>query len=259
MLRNVILMIYGGKEEFELLINLFKNDDKLQLSFNGNNLEIHMNGAEEEDITSLISNISEKGYKYNYFESREYTKSEKINAEFFDLYINYPWQIDQKSAKDYGTMYDGEGELEQISDLIVDTKKIGKNHICTINPELIVSEEFYNTVIEKDLSGCSFGKVTDYKNRQGPSFYQLNIENVLPEMSKKVRTMVESDRLGITTYLKSEIIYEKEQFLKKAKDFNLTYEYFDNFKMQRVIVSKAVIEVIKFKKIKLNFDPIFFD
>ena len=234
------------------------------------------------DMLSIIIYQDTEGYKtlmeyinkYNLFhtfaEGREYTKEEIKSAKYFTVEIIYPWEKDGTSADEYGTKYEDtcscklcKGSKKQISDLIINKKKMGKYDIATIQPEIIVNEKLYNLILENELSGCEFKLVRDYKGREEPVFYQLVVNNILPNMNDGIRTEIVEDvyckkckRNGV--FLRSEVIYNKES-MKEACDFNLTSEYFGQnlYCAQTVIASKKVFDLFKKNKIKrVFFEPV---
>lgn len=219
----------------------------------------------------LINVLENRKIDYGFGEIREYTKAELDNAKLYDLNIEYPWEHDIKNAEDYGTLYNSSNKCrkcglgrEQISELVIDTKKIKNNSIITIIPEIVVTEELYNLIIQNGLTGCEFKNIKDFKGRNETVLYQLLIHNVLPPMDGQVK--FEIDKVAYCelheangVYLQSEIVYNTA-VLSRAKDFNLSYEYIGNVNYceRRVIVSDKFRELFKKNKLKgINFfEPI---
>ena len=223
-----------------------------------------------EGYKLLVDEIQKRSLKYSFAEAREYTKQEIKNAEFFLARFIYPWEHNpDNNAETYGTKYIGESGCtgcgrgkKQISELIVDMKKVIKYKISTIIPEIMVSPDVMAIIEESRLTGVSFGSVRDYKNREMPSYYQMFIQNVLQKMSDEIRVEIQD----ITTckvcgtgglFLRSEAIYETEK-LTNALDFNLTSEYFwsANYCRREPIVSAKVRDVFNKYKIKFGSEPV---
>ncbi|MDQ7096306.1 hypothetical protein REC12_22180 [Desulfosporosinus sp. PR] len=213
----------------------------------------------------LMDEINAHDIKYTFAEGREYTKEELKAAVFFDMEIIYPWESDGKTAEKFGTMYKNTCKScsigkNQISDLIIDTKKAAKYDICIIQPEIIINERIYNLINENSLTGCNFRPIKDFKGREEVVLYQLLITNVLPSMSKNISVEIvdgfkcgECKRNG--EILRSEVIYDNTS-LHEASDFNLTQEYFglNLYCGRNIIVSSKVYSL--FNKIRLNENKI---
>lgn len=223
-----------------------------------------------EGFAILMEEIKKNNLNYTFAEGREYTKEEIEAAEYFTMEIIYPWERDGITADDFGTKYEDsyscsacKGGKKQVSDLIINKKKMGKYDIATIQPEIIVNERLYNLILENNLLGCQFRPVKDYKGKDELVLYQLVITNILPPMCDKIRLLIEKGvyckeckRNGV--FLRSEAIYNRES-LKGAQDFNLTNEYFGmNLYCQRfVIVSSKVYKLFNKNKIKrVAFEPV---
>jgi len=158
------------------MLEFYGNNKISSCIYIDNRIELQLSEVDDSEIRLLVNLVTEHGHTYNYFEERIYSKAEIKKAEYYDLYTYYPWQDKWKYARDFGTSYNEHGE--QTSELIINTKRLKKYNICTILPELIVSEAFYKAALMHHLTGCEFGPVRDYKNREGAVFYQLKINNV---------------------------------------------------------------------------------
>ena len=95
-----------------------------------------------------------------------------------------------------------------------------------------------------------------------PSFHVMDVETVLSPMASStwlIRDDYEhkwyKDCGHQVVYLRSDVQYEAEK-LKDAKDFNLSYEYVDNFRLRVIIVSARVRKLFQQHKIHAGFFPV---
>lgn len=261
-------LYYTNSNDFKEFYEKFKDeilDFKVSSSFF--DFRMYQDGKGYDYIMKQIKSL---GLRYSYWEAREYTKAEIKNAEFFWLNFIYPWEHDSNyNAEKYGTKYSredicpacGRGK-KQISELIVDLKKVIKYKVATINPEIMVSTEVREQIEKNGLSGVSFDEVRDYKNREMPIYHQMFIHNILPPMSNKIRVEIEDvshckvcNRGGI--YLRSEAIYERKD-LGNTKDFNLTNEFFwsANYCVSDIIASTRARDVLNNCKVRFGYEPV---
>jgi hypothetical protein len=197
-----------------------------------------------------------------------YTKTEKESARYYALGMSTPLELEGTKARDYGTEYDGGcshcgigGKL--VSDVLVDRKLMKKTKIGNLFPDIYVSNEIKELIESNNLTGVSFNhEVKDYKGREMPIFYTLDIHHVLPPMSESVWLIKDEDsnsRYDIcghsVVYLRSDIQYEKEK-LDEAFDFNLSSEYVNNSRLQVLIVSAKVRDIFKKNKLHVGFFPV---
>jgi len=236
MKRKAQLIIYVEDEIIKQNICDIVKDDAKEIKISRFRVEVTIY-KEKPSYEMLEKLLLDNGIKYSYFEDQEYTAKEMALAEYFRLYVYYPWELNSKHAEDFGTKFDDfSGCLEcgrgrsQIGPLIVDTKRLKGMQFATIVPEIIVSSNV-KFICERDrLTGMRFGDVLDYKNRDfGVKYYQMFVENTLPPLNENVRVLRES--VGkrckncdtISYYVRSELIYDKTH-IKQFKDFNMTYE-----------------------------------
>ena len=145
----------------------------------------------------------------------------------------------------------------------MDRKFIRKHCMGRLRPEIFVSRELKDLIEENRFTGVSFPqKIMDFKGRDIPEYYIMDITHTLPPMS-------DSSWLWQTKYpyrgyevcghqilyLRSDMQYEKEK-LENACDFNLSCEYINNFREQKIIVSSRVRKIFKENKIKVNYFPV---
>jgi hypothetical protein len=134
-------------------------------------------------------------------------------------------------------------ELEQVRDLLVDTRLMGKRDLSlTYSFEIILSARLARMLQEAGFTGFTLRPVWDYrKPYQGePKLYQLVVTNVLPPMASPPTEFEQEQRCEVcgtqTQYLKhthfwgriqyyeeTDIYYARE-VLEQAADFNATYE-----------------------------------
>ena len=134
-------------------------------------------------------------------------------------------------------------ELEQVRDLLVDTRLMGKRDLSlTYSFEIILSARLARMLQEAGFTGFALRPVWDYrKPYQGePKLYQLVVTNVLPPMASPPTEFEQEQRCEVcgtqTQYLKhthfwgriqyyeeTDIYYARE-VLEQAADFNATYE-----------------------------------
>lgn len=224
-----------------------------------------------EPYESIIKKIVELNLEYKVHESVEFTQSEINKASFLELQLIYPWEhSDNYDSKEMGTLYDeSQGRCSQcgrggnqLTDLAIDTRRVGKYNIMYHYPDIIVSEYTKKIIEENELTGCEFRDVVDFKGReQKQKLYQLVITNVLPDMEHD-KMKFEKDRYcdvcrrGIV--LRSEIIYNKDSLIN-TMDFNHSSEFYGSgiFCTPVVIISSKVHKVFKDNKIKvLRYNPV---
>lgn len=224
-----------------------------------------------EDSTSYryVMDLAEKCHlNPTVFQTVHYTKTEEERAEYFEMRIHSPLQLEGTDAGDYGTQYSGGCPYcglggKPIGDVFVDRKFIKKYSIGTLYPDIFVTEPIKNLILENNLTGVSFEcEVKDYKGREMPKNFVMNIHNVLPTMSdcawliKNPHIDKRYEKCGHqVVYHRSDAQYEREK-LSAALDFNLSHEYVDNFRLQVIIVSARVRNLFKKNKIQAVFFPV---
>lgn len=196
-----------------------------------------------------------------------YTKKEIESIAFFRMEIPYVTELEGTDAKYYGTQFYGGCSVcgmgqKLISDVFVDRKLIKKHKIGIINPCIFVHYEVKNKILNEKFSGIKFNfKVNDFKKRPIEDYYVMEINNVLPPMNNttlliKSREIEKCEHEII--YLQSDIHYKNSE-LKNFKDFNLSCEYVNNYRLQEIIVSAKVRNFFATNKIRVKFTPICFE
>ena len=200
------------------------------------------------------------------FSEVHYTKKELENITFFRMYISDPLELEGIDADYFGTRYEGRCPNcdfggTPIGNILVDRKFVKKCKIGWLYPNIIVSKEVKDLIESNELTGVSFGeRVLDYKGREIPELYVMNVHHVLPPVSEST-WLVKSgvaryQKCGHdVVYLRSDIQYEKEK-LDGALDFNLTAEFVDNHRSPELVVSARAKKLFKEHKIFSFFRPI---
>lgn len=267
MRRNAGVWITVNPNKHEELINIVK-DEATNVGSTGDLLQIDLY-TDSQSFQVLMDTIKREGLKYSYSEGREYTKEEISQATYFDVELRNLLEKDSRKLEEYGTQYEdvgcagcGLGRIP-LNNLIIDKKKLGKYHIATLKPELIVSEQFRTIVIENGLTGCEFSEVKDYKNRDLPNFYRLICTSILPAMNA-IEINIEYSNThkcnvcgDVGKILRSEAVYDLAA-LEHAYDFNLSLEYFGlaSHRARRLIVSAKVRNIMTKQKIQMAFEPV---
>ena len=189
-----------------------------------------------------------------------YTHKELEQIEYFQLAEFAPLELEGTKAADYGTKYEcgcpycGVGQT-RIGNVQVDRKFVKKYKFGNLRPELFASEEIKQLVEREQLSGITFGSLLkDFKGREMPPLYSLQINSILPPVSQSTWLRKEGHCLKCgqdTTCLWSDLQYEKEKLLD-ARDFNLTYEHLDNWHLRTIVVSAKVRRLFKAHKISVG-------
>jgi len=201
------------------------------------------------------------------FQMAHYTKSEIERTEYFRMFVYGPLELEGTSAFDYGTQYEGgcshcgQGG-KRVGDVLVDRKFVRKHKIGTLYPDIYVTNEIRRIIESGELTGVSFEhEVRDFKGREIPKLYVMEISNLLPPMSESTWLKLEYEFPQYKAcgheviYLMSDIQYEKEK-LDTAQDFNLTSEYVNNNREREIIVSSKVRKLFMQHKIHVGFTPV---
>ena len=223
----------------------------------------------EPDSAALFDAIliaQDSNARVDLFSRVHYTKKELDSMPFFQMCIAVPLELEGVHANYFGTQYEGRCPNcdfggTPIGNILVDRKFVKKCKIGWLYPNIIVSREVRDLIESNELTGVSFGeRVLDYKGREIPELYVMNVHHVLPPMSEST-WLVKS---GVSryqkcghdvVYLRSDIQYEKEK-LDGALDFNLTAEFVDNYRSPELVVSAKAKKVFRDHKIFSFFQPI---
>lgn len=197
----------------------------------------------------------------------QYTRKEFEEAPFYQTITSYPFELEGTDATNYGTQYEGGcphcglgGNL--VGNLMVDRKLFKTQKIGIASPYYFVSETMREIIESNNLTGITFGpELKDYKGRNMPKFYVLNVESILPPLSASawLYTPEKYNRYPEcgheVVYLRSDLQYEKEK-LSDAKDFNLTTEYLNNWRDRELVVSAKARKVFQEYKIRAHYIPV---
>ena len=85
----------------------------------------------------------------------------------------------------------------------------------------------------------------------------IEIQNILPPLSETTWLEYESWRRCShdVTFLRSDLQYERQK-LDNAKDFNLTYEHINNYRIRQIVVSAKVKKLFNEHRIRVRFTPV---
>ena len=261
----------SNKEKTKQIYETFKKyiPDELKTikkyQYNEKNNKIFIPIPRNIEAFSQLEKIARENHISAYkFEFTDYTEDEMKNAKFFQMLISDPLQSEGTYARDYGTKYiyccdvcKTGGVLA--SDVFVDRKFVKKCDIATLRPDIFVSYKIKELIEENGLTGVSFEhRVIDYIGRELPEYYVMSFDNVMPPMDSKTWFSFEPPAKSCIKcskkipYLKSHCYYKQVDF-EDAKDFNLSYEAYDNFSERAIIVSKKVKEVFDKAKVRCGF------
>lgn len=206
------------------------------------------------------------------FQKVYYSKTEQECAEYFQMRILSPLELEGTDAADYGTQYEGGCPnptcrlgKKLAGDALVDRKFLNQKKwdIGTLRPDIYVSGKLKDLICSNGFTGVSFEHgVKDFKGREMPKYYVMEIQNVLPPMAPST-WLIQDEYVHKwykecghqVVYLRSDIQYEKDK-LEGALDFNLSMEYVDNFRLQEIIVSPKVRKLFMQYKVHAGFFPV---
>jgi len=196
-----------------------------------------------------------------------YSPKEISQVSFFQMSVATPLEREGTTSSYYGTRHEGGCPScglgkKPTGDVLVDRKFLKGKQIGCLYPELFVSEDVKTLIERQGFTGVSFsGMVRDYKDREMSGYYVMHVHHILPPMSDSTwlypakHVSLKQQCEHHIVYLRSDIQYEKEH-LHDACDFNLTREYLDNFRMQKIVVSRRVRECFQKAKIRVGYFPI---
>lgn len=154
----------------------------------------------------------------------------------------------------------GQGQY-QVTDLIINTKKIRKRQIIYNYPDIIITAHTKCIIEDNQLTGCAFRPVTDRRGQQEQNLYQLIPTHILgPTNSSRMKFAKHRYCEACTrgSVLRSEIVYSAASLIG-ANDFNYSREYFGfgAYSTPRLIVSSTSRKVFMANKVGvLEYEPI---
>lgn len=168
--------------------------------------------------------------------------NQSIEEDYYELH-----DTDESQANPlYRRCADCGAPLEQIRDLIVNKRLMGKRDISlTYTFEIILTERVANLMQEHGLGCFDLRPVHHYKKsyRNEPVLYQLVVKNVLPSMAspptefehiqvcqacqRRGQYINRTHWWGEIMYYEDSNVYYPRSVLDAAKDFNLTAEWLD--------------------------------
>jgi len=269
-----IAIVGGGNELCKEIYNYVKHDIPkewaIKYKYSGHGLLT----LPLEENSSSYQYVMEMARKHELnptvFQKVHYTNAEIDRSAYFELRIPSPLELEGTEAADYGTQYVGGCTNPRcrlgktpVGNVLVDRKFMKKYGIGTLLPDIFVSEQIRDLIYSNNLTGISFDHdVKDFKGRDMPKFYIMEINSVLPPMASST-WLVHGEYVHQrysecghqVVYLRSDLQYEKEK-LYKAKDFNLSSEYVNNDRLQVIIVSQKVRNIFRQHKIRAGFFPV---
>lgn len=265
-MRRATVIISTKEAQNKILLENFK--DKVPKCFlkyyNEKNLCIPLE-TDSVEFESALGLIKENDMDVRFRSVVHYTQRELEQVPYFHLLEFVPLELEGTTVADYGTRYEGGCPYcgvgqKRVGDVIVDRKFVRKYKFGNLNPELFVSEELRLLIEQDGLTGITFGSpLKDFRGREMPLFYSVQINSVLPRMSESTWLTTEGRCLKCgkdTICLRSDLQYEREK-LTDAKDFNLTYEHLDNWHLRNIVISAKVRNLFKKHKIQVGrYTPI---
>ena len=227
---------------------------------------------------NLIVFAEENSYIYNYamkfcednhlhpsiFREMYLSKNEVENSLYFYTNPLCPLEYDGRDERYFGTTFNGGCDVCDIGkksegDILVDRKYIKNKKFVCLFPDFVVSKEVKEIIEANKLTGVSFNrKVKDYKGRDIDEFFVMDIYGTMPAFNETTFFYVEKhcSSCGYPLLLsRSDLRYNKND-LVNILDFNLTKEYFNNYHMQGLIISKKALNVLKENKIRFKAEPV---
>ena len=268
MKRVTALCVIGYRDLCTILYERYKDKIPKECQkigrYNGSQLNLWLL-PDSPELKEAMTFAEHHNMKPEYFSEAFYTAKEKREAPYFHLkYLPLPFELEGTNPEDYGTKYTGGCPVcdlgkKAVGDVLIDRKFIKRYEIGFLCPEVFVSERVRNLLENSDLTGFHIGqKIKDYKGREMPPYYVLEIDSVLPPLSES--TWIKPAGLEPcghpwTLYTRSDLQYEKEK-LADAKDFNCTEESLNNFHTRELIVSAKARAFFKENKIYTQFVPL---
>lgn len=272
---SLICFINGGDGGYELLNNIY---DKVKhefykplakkFAYSGRG-QLRLPLEENSKNYKYVMEVAKKyNLHYTIFQIVYYTKSEIDKAKYFFMRISSPLELEGSQASDYGTQYIGGCPScglggRPVSDVLVDRKFMKKRSLGTLQPDVFVSKDLKELIVENKLTGVSFDhEVKDFKGREMSHYFVVDIPKVLPPMSESTWLIQDPypdqryEKCGHqVVYLRSDIQYEKEKLIG-MQDFNLTKEFVNNYRLRQIVVSSKVRNLFLQNKVNAAFTPV---
>jgi hypothetical protein len=268
MKRVTIICCISNSHILEAYYDRFKERIPKEFSnyqFNGGQLNLPLE-PDSSDLEEALDYAKTHNLHTRLFSKVHYTKKEIEDIPYFQMIIPHPLELEGKCASDYGTQYEsgcsycGQGG-KLVGDVLIDRKFVKKYKLGLLEPDIYVSQEIKSIIERSKLTGVSFEHdVKNYKGREIPKNYVMNINNILPSMNKTAWIVPSNERQyekcgHHVLYLQSDLQYSKNK-MHGAQDFNYTDEYLNNARLRDIVVSAKVRQVFKENKIYSFFSPI---
>lgn len=231
-----------------------------QRPYTGGSLDLAFT-PDSPELKEYLSDLEALGGSPGLFSHVIYTAKEIREAPFFQINADYPFELEGTRSEEYGTKHIGgcpechRGE-KTVGDVFVDRKFLKKCEFGWLEPELFVSERVLKVFEEAGITGYTVGpQIKDYKGREIPPNYVLEVNSILPPMAETVwlnptRSICETCGKPHTVYLYSDAQYEREK-LKNAKDINFSCELVNNYHLPVLIVSAKLRNLLKEHKVRV--------
>lgn len=219
---------------------------------------------DSEELKEAIAYMQDLGLHPRFFSETFFTAKERREAPYFTAYLPAPYELQYTALEKYGTKFYGGCPVCGLGRKVSGNVLINKSHIkkykmCWVDPVYLVSEQIRVLLEESGLTGFRIGpEVKDYRGREMPAFYVLEIESVLPPLSSS--TWFETSHINPclhprTLYLRSDLRYEREK-LENAKDINCTQEELNNYNTRQMVLSARARDFFRQNRIFANFAPL---
>lgn len=237
-----------GSKEFEMLIQVAQESDLVYL----NRIERVYTDHELSSALLLVWRLTNQAVEDDYYDLRE------------DGYQGGPQSSHRRCAV-------CRAESEQVRDLLVDVRKMGKRDLSlTYSFEIILSPHLAQMLQEVGFTGFTLRPVWHYRraHRGEPPLYQMVMTNLLPPMASPPTEFEHEQRCevcgtetkfikhthwwGRIRYYEETEIYYSKSVLERVADFNVTWEKIGELPSwsRLVIITQRVYRWLREQKVK---------
>lgn len=232
-------------------------------NYKGGQLNLRLLAGSPE-LKEAIQFAEKKDMNLHFFSEMFFTAKETREAPFFCARVAASYELQGGFLDKCGTKFAGGcprcGYGRKPDGSVLANISLLKNHqLGWMEPIYYVSDRVRILLEESDLTGFRIRQqIKDYRGREMPPYYVLEIESVLPPLSES--TWFEGNRLSRCMhprplYVRSDLQYEKEKLID-AKDFNCTQEELNNFNERALILSAKARRFFRENKIYASFVPL---
>lgn len=219
------------------------------------------------EYSMLVEQLQKNDFYYRVQSKIEFSKKELEEAQFLSFNIKHLCENTYTNNFNQYFLEETEGSSVhtiQCNDLEILKSDLGNRDIVnSTENEYIVSNKLKEILEAENFEEVSFRPVYTKKKHEHIA-YQIIIGNYLPCLHSKTDLKIGNDdwRYNIRSYIMKEdtVLYYPREILTKAKDFNLSSEYFGTgiFPRPMRVVSQRVRQLFIKNKIKgIDFEPIF--